>query len=132
MANAFDGPPNLPEKDACNAFNAIGVDNLGARELRSVEGAGIADLLWENPGSRVVAWYMNSNGTVRGAGVGLGNIYIGTTTNKIMAVEEDFFPRHQRVVPRRSRGRYSSENSFVPIGCPERESNPHDLTLILK
>ena len=86
MANEFDGPPNLPEKDACNAFNAVGVGNLGVWELRAVEGDGIADLLWENPGSRVVAWYMNSNGVVR-AGVGLGNIFSGTTTNKIMAVE---------------------------------------------
>ena len=51
-----------------------------------MEGDGIADLIWENPSSWVAAWYMNSNGTVR-AGVGLGNIFIGTTTNKIMAVE---------------------------------------------
>ena len=72
MANAFDGPRNLPEKDTCNVFNVVGVDNLGAWELCTVEGDGIADLIWENPGGWVVAWYMNFNGTMR-AGLGLGN-----------------------------------------------------------
>ena len=70
-------------------YQGLGVGNLGAWELRTVhdvDGDGIADLLWQNPGGWTVAWYMNSNGVVR-AGVGLGNIFIGTTTNKIMAVE---------------------------------------------
>ena len=70
-------------------FQGLGIGNLGAWELRTihdVDGDGIADLLWQNPGGWVVVWYMNTNGTVR-AGVGLGNIFIGTTTNKIMAVE---------------------------------------------
>ena len=54
--------------------------HLGAWELRTVadvDSDDIADLLWEKPGGWVVAWYMNSNGTVR-TGVGLGNI--GTAT----------------------------------------------------
>ena len=70
-------------------YQGLGVGNLGAWELRAVhdvDGDGIADLLWQNPGGWTVVWYMNSNGTVR-AGVGLGNIFVGTTTNKIMAVE---------------------------------------------
>ena len=70
-------------------YQGLGVGNLGAWELRAVhdvDGDGIADLLWQNPGGWTVAWYMTTNGTVR-AGVGLGNIFVGTTTNKIMAVE---------------------------------------------
>ena len=70
-------------------YQGLGVGNLGAWELRTVhdvDGDGIADLLWQNPGGWTVVWYMNTNGAVR-AGVGLGNIYIGTTINKIMAVE---------------------------------------------
>ena len=70
-------------------YQGLGVGNLGGWELRTVhavDGDGIADLLWQNPGGWTVVWYMTTNGAVR-AGVGLGNIFIGTTINKIMAVE---------------------------------------------